>query len=66
MNAFREIALVSISGTYKLKKNILQGEGFDLAQIKDDPLFFLDTKAKKYVPITPELHQDILNGKIRL
>ena len=39
-------------------------DGFDPAKI-DDPLFFLDG-ADGYVPLTPELHQRILAGEVRL
>jgi AICAR transformylase/IMP cyclohydrolase PurH len=53
------------TGTYKLKKTSLQDAGFDVRKISDH-LFFLDSKAGKYVPLTPELHDDILSAKIRL
>ena len=55
-----------ISGTYKLKKNVLQKDGFDPALTKGDPVFFLDLKADKYVPLTAELYESIVSGKLRL
>lgn len=53
------------SGTYKLKKNILQDEGFDIDKISD-PMYFLDFKDKKYVPLNKEVYDDIVSNKIRL
>ncbi|CAL4113875.1 unnamed protein product, partial [Meganyctiphanes norvegica] len=55
----------SISGTYKLRKSDLQKEGYDINLIKD-PLFFLDAKQDKYVPLTSELYDTISEGKAGL
>ena len=52
-------------GTYKLKKNLLQEEGFDVGKISD-PLYFLDPRVGKYVRIDGGLHQSIISGEIRL
>ena len=52
-------------GTYKLKKNLLQDEGFDVSKISD-PLYFLDPRVGKYVRIDGGLHQSIISGEIRL
>ena len=61
----RLVKELHMTGTYKLKKNILQEEGFDRKKIQD-PMFFLDSKAKKYVPLTDDLFKDIVEGKLRL
>ena len=53
------------TGTYKLKKNVLQEEGFNKDQIKD-PLYFLDVKDSKYISLTKELYGDIISGTYRL
>ncbi|MBU2549510.1 MAG: long-chain-acyl-CoA synthetase [Proteobacteria bacterium] len=52
------------TGTHKIKKNLLRDEGFDLDRISD-PLFVLLPEGATYEPLTPEIHQDILNGKYR-
>ena len=52
-------------GTYKLKKNLLQEEGFDVGKISD-PLYFLDPRVGKYVRIDGGLHQSIISGEVRL
>ena len=49
-------------GTYKLKKNDLQKEGFDLSKITD-PIYFLNAKLGKYVKLDGELYRDIMAGK---
>ena len=49
-------------GTYKLKKNDLQNEGFDLSKITD-PIYFLNAKLGKYVKLDGELYRDIMAGK---
>lgn len=56
---------ISLSGTYKLKKVTIQKEGFDPNTIKDK-LYFLDTKQKAYVPLTPDVYEKIVSGEIRI
>ena len=56
---------VTFLGTYKLKKNLLQDDGFDVSKISD-PLYFLDPRVGKYVRIDGGLHQSIISGEIRL
>jgi hypothetical protein len=53
------------TGTYKLKKRKLQSEGFNPASI-NEPMYFLDAKAGKYVPLTLQLYDDIVKGQLRL
>jgi hypothetical protein len=54
---------ISSSGTFKLKKQDLQAEGFDPHHIKDR-LYFL--MGGQYVPLTEKLYVDITNGRVRL
>ena len=56
---------IILPGTYKLKKNLLQEEGFDVGRI-NDPLYFLDPRVGKYVRIDGGLYQSIISGMIRL
>ena len=48
-------------GTYKLRKRTLQAEAFSIRHVKD-PIFFLDNKLGQYVPLTIQLHDDIVKG----
>jgi hypothetical protein len=52
-------------GTFKLKKNVLQSEGFDLNKVAD-PLYFLNAKIQKYVRMDLEMYRDIISGKVKL
>jgi solute carrier family 27 fatty acid transporter 1/4 len=54
---------ISYAGTFKLKKQDLQVEGFNPHHIKDQ-LYFL--MGGQYVPLTEKLHDDIINGRLRL
>jgi hypothetical protein len=53
------------TGTFKLKKGDLTSEGFDPAKVRD-PIFFRDPARNEYVPFTPELFEQLKNGKLRL
>jgi len=53
------------TSTFKLRKVDYRKEGFDPNKIKDN-LYFLDAKKGQYIPLTPEVFQDIQLGKIRL
>ncbi len=50
--------------TFKIKKNPLRDQGFDIAKI-DDPLFVILPGDSEYQRLTGELHADINNGKYR-
>ena len=50
-------------GTYKLRKRTLQAEAFSIRHVKD-PIFFLDNKLGQYVPLTIQLHDDIVKGTV--
>ncbi|KAE9544580.1 hypothetical protein AGLY_000122 [Aphis glycines] len=55
---------VSLTGTFKMKKNDVQNDGFDLTKVAEDPLYF--NEGRKFVPLTQELHDSIVNGAKRL
>lgn len=50
--------------TFKVKKSVLRNEGYDLEQTSD-PMFALLPGEQEYVPLTPELLQEINSGKYR-
>ena len=52
-----------ITGTFKIKKNVLQKDGFDPFRIKDKLYFH---SGKEYVPLTSQIYQDIMNGRVRI
>ncbi|GMR46669.1 hypothetical protein PMAYCL1PPCAC_16864, partial [Pristionchus mayeri] len=51
------------TGTYKLRKTDLQKDGFDLAKLNSDPIFFFNAAEKQYVPLTPDLQRQINSGE---
>jgi acyl-CoA synthetase (AMP-forming)/AMP-acid ligase II len=53
------------TGTLKLKKTELRKEGFDPGEVSD-PLFVRHPQKDSYVPLTPELHAEIVGGGLRL
>ncbi|XP_046679982.1 long-chain fatty acid transport protein 4 [Homalodisca vitripennis] len=59
----RVLRSVPLTGTFKLKKVDLQNEGYNPSSIQD-PLYFL--QGNSFVPLTLELHQDIVSGKVKL
>ncbi|XP_067006240.2 long-chain fatty acid transport protein 1 [Anabrus simplex] len=60
----RVLHTLPMTGTFKLKKRDLQVEGFDPNIIRDN-LYFMNNTGK-FVPLTKELHEDIITGKVRL
>jgi len=52
-----------MTGTFKLKKQDLQVEGFNPRHIKDQLYYLL---GGQYVPLTEKLYEDIINGSLRL
>lgn len=56
---------IATTGTFKHRKVDLVKEGFDPAVVRD-PLLFDDPRAGAYVPLTPELREEILAGRVRL
>ncbi len=55
----RLIKAADVTGTFKLQKVKLRNEGFDTSKVSD-PLFFL--RGQSYVPLTEELHQELVSG----
>ncbi|CAG5115530.1 unnamed protein product, partial [Candidula unifasciata] len=53
------------TGTFKLKKNKLRDEGFDISVVQD-PIFYLNPSSKQYEPLTAQVYKDIVSGRIRL
>ena len=53
------------TGTMKYRKVDLVKDGFDPMNTSDG-LFVTDNDAGTYRPITPDVHRDIVSGKIRL
>ncbi|KAM9352654.1 long-chain fatty acid transport protein 2 [Symphorus nematophorus] len=56
---------LEMTGTFKMKKVRLVEEGFNPAHIKD-PLYFLDSDKKTYVPMTEEIYDAIASREIKL
>ena len=55
---------IVVTGTFKQRKVDLVRDGFDPVMIAD-PLYFLDPDSGKYERLTPVLHADIVDGKIK-
>ncbi|XP_054942712.1 long-chain fatty acid transport protein 6 isoform X3 [Physeter macrocephalus] len=53
------------TGTFKLQKFRLVEEGFSPLKISD-PLYFMDKLKKSYIPLTKEIYDQIILGKIKL
>lgn len=53
------------SGTFKLQKTELRKEGFDPAVVKD-PLFYMDARKGRYVPLDREAYTRIQAGEEKL
>ena len=61
----RLVPRAALTATFKLRKNDLQAQGFNPAQITD-PLFVRDDRARAYVPLTDDVYQRVLSGAFRL
>jgi fatty-acyl-CoA synthase len=59
----RVLERLSTTGTFKIQNNVLRTEGVDPSRI-DDPLFLRQEDG--YVPLTPELWQQVTEGRVRL
>ncbi|MHA6287456.1 long-chain-acyl-CoA synthetase [Maricaulis sp. CAU 1757] len=53
------------TGTFKFRKVDLVKQGFDPAAV-DDPILFDHPGEGRYVPMTSDLYQDIVSGKLRV
>ncbi len=61
----RRVKQIELTGTFKMKKFLLQNEGFNPFEIKD-PLYFLDASSNSFVPFTSDLYQQLLDGKLKI
>ena len=52
--------------TYKVTKNVLQKESYNITKIRADPLYFLDPKFGRYVPLTESIFNDLNEGRVRI
>ncbi|XP_052125714.1 long-chain fatty acid transport protein 4, partial [Frankliniella occidentalis] len=59
----RKVAALEMTGTFKVKKYVLQKEAFDLKLVKD-PLFI--RSGNTFAPFTNSELQDLQTGKLRL
>lgn len=53
---------IDLTASFKLSKTALEKDGFNVNLVKD-PLYFLDKKLQKYVPMNLNLYEEIQNGK---
>lgn len=60
----RLVDKMEATGTFKLPKVSLQKDGYCPTTVTD-PLFYLDVRSERYLPLTPTVYQDIVSGKIR-
>jgi hypothetical protein len=56
---------LELTGSKKIRKANLRKEGFNIEEI-DEPMYFWNSKIKKYIPFTQDKFQDIIEGKISL
>ncbi|KAH9507575.1 hypothetical protein Btru_051508 [Bulinus truncatus] len=61
----RFIKEADTTGTFKLKKNKLRDEGFNIHSISDNILYF-DAKTQQYQPLTMDIYSDIIEGRLRI
>lgn len=57
---------MEITSTFKQRKVELVKEAFDPSKVKNCDLYYVNTSAKSYELITPEVYKSISVGKIRL
>ncbi|KAI6649571.1 Long-chain fatty acid transport protein 4-like [Oopsacas minuta] len=61
----RLISAPELTSTFKYRKVNFREEGFDINTITD-PIFFLDPRCNKYVPLNGDLYDVIMREKLRL
>lgn len=59
----RIVDKLELTGTFKIKKTDLQKEGFNPSAVKDKLYLY---SSNDYVPLTEELYDNLITGKIRL
>ena len=55
---------IDATNSFKQVKKQLQQEGYN-PHIINDPLYFLHPEKNRYLPLTPQLYEDIINHRIR-
>jgi len=60
----RIVPEMDVTGTLKQRKHVLGAEGWDPARVPD-PLFVRDDGSRTYVPLTPEVRDEIRRGRRR-
>ncbi len=61
----RVLPALSLTETFKQKKQDLVRDGFDPSRVTD-PLFFRDASAGSYVPLDAALFAKIVSGEVRI
>jgi fatty-acyl-CoA synthase len=61
----RLVPAMDVTGTLKQRKIDLQHQGYELNG-RNDPVYFRDDAAHRYVPLTPALLEQIRSGALRL
>ena len=56
---------VVVTGTFKLKKNTLRQEGYDVSVVKDK-LFYFDAKAGKYLELDEDMYAKFTSGSMQI
>lgn len=56
---------ITATGTFKLQKNKLRQEGYDISTVKDK-LFYFDAKAGKYLELDEDKHAKFTSGHMQL
>lgn len=61
----RIVAGIELTGTFKLRKQDLASDGYDLTRVRD-ALYFDDRQQRAYVPLDEALYARLRGGKIRV
>lgn len=61
----RIVRCIELTGTFKLRKQELAAEGYDLSKVRD-ALYFEDRQRGAYVPLDEELFARLQGGKVRV
>lgn len=56
---------LDMTDTFKQQKGLLVKQGFSPDTVQK-PVYLLDTSQKTYTPLTAQLYDDVVSGKIRL
>jgi acyl-CoA synthetase (AMP-forming)/AMP-acid ligase II len=61
----RRVPAIETTATFKSRKTALRDEGADPARVKD-PLYVLLDRSRGYEPLTPEIWEQLQQGRLRL